>query len=283
MPNNNNLYNDYDQTYIVMEQTTPVDNKIEIQKVVDTNGLNYVRFSTCLQDFNGYNRNRRKWPADVVKAMAEAPTVQELIRMNSFVGEAGHPVPESGQTTMERICNIDPLKTSHRFTKLFWPNPNELHGICETLDEGVGSPGYRMMRNILQGVIPAFSLRSLVPQRKNPDGSKDVIGVGRMICYDRVYLPSHEKAYMDVEVPVSQVITKPEYKVVMESFNDYVMSHSDKIRSIVDDMEPAMESASFDPKTNLMSVKTEEGRIFVAPEMKYRKEIHSALENLNLF
>lgn len=280
---NNNLYNDYDQTYIVMEQTTPVDNKIEIQKVVDTNGLNYVRFSTCLQDFNGYNRNRRKWPAEIVKAMAEASTVQELIRMNSFVGEAGHPVPDNGQVTMERICNIDPLKTSHRFTKLFWPNPNELHGICETLDEGVGSPGYRMMRNILQGVIPAFSLRSLVPQRKNPDGSKDVIGVGRMICYDRVYLPSHEKAYMDVDMPVSQVVTKPEYKVVMESFSDYVMSHSDKIRSIVDDMEPAMESASFDPKTNLMSVKTEEGRIFVAPEMKYRKEIHNALENLNLF
>lgn len=280
---NNNLYNDYDQTYIVMEQTTPVDNKIEIQKVVDTNGLNYVRFSTCLQDFNGYNRNRRKWPAEIVKAMAEASTVQELIRMNSFVGEAGHPVPDNGQVTMERICNIDPLKTSHRFTKLFWPNPNELHGICETLDEGVGSPGYRMMRNILQGVIPAFSLRSLVPQRKNPDGSKDVIGVGRMICYDRVYLPSHEKAYMDVDMPVSQVVTKPEYKVVMESFSDYVMSHSDKIRSIVDDMEPAMESASFDPKTNLMSVKTEEGRIFVAPEMKYRKEIHNALESLNLF
>ena len=282
MPNNN-LYNDYDQTYIVMEQTTPVDNKIEIQKVVDTNGLNYVRFSTCLQDFNGYNRNRRKWPAEIVKAMAEASTVQELIRMNSFVGEAGHPVPDSGQVTMERICNIDPLKTSHRFTKLFWPNPNELHGICETLDEGVGSPGYRMMRNILQGVVPAFSLRSLVPQRKNPDGSKDVIGVGRMICYDRVYLPSHEKAYMDVDMPVSQVVTKPEYKVVMESFADHVMSHSDKIRSIIDDMEPAMESASFDPKTNLMSVKTEEGRIFVAPEMKYRKEIHSALESLNLF
>lgn len=282
MPNNN-LYNDYDQTYIVMEQTTPVDNKIEIQKVVDTNGLNYVRFSTCLQDFNGYNRNRRKWPAEIVKAMAEAPTIQELIKMNSFVGEAGHPVPDNGQVTMERICNIDPLKTSHRFTKLFWPNPNELHGICETLDEGVGSPGYRMMRNILQGVIPAFSLRSLVPQRKNPDGSKDVIGVGRMICYDRVYLPSHEKAYMDVDMPVSQVVTKPEYKVVMESFSDYVMSHSDKIRSIIDDMEPAMESASFDPKTNLMSVKTEEGRIFVAPEMKYRKEIHNALENLNLF
>lgn len=280
---NPNMFNDYDQTFIVMEQTTPVDNKIEIQKVVDTNGLNYVRFSTCLQDFNGYNRNRRKWPAEIVKQMAEAPTIQELIRNKSFVGEAGHPVPDSGQVTMERICNIDPLKTSHRFVKLFWPKPNELHGICETLDEGVGSPGYRMMRNILQGVIPAFSLRSLVPQRKNADGSKDVIGVGRMICYDRVYLPSHEKAYMDVDVPVSQVVTKPEYNVVMESFNDYVMSHSDKIRSIIDDMEPALETACYDNDTGLVSVKTEQGRVFIAPEMKYRKEIHSALESLNLF
>lgn len=280
---NTNLYNDYDKTYIVMEQTTPVDSKIEIQKVVESNGLNFVRFSTCLQDFNGYNRNRRKWPADIVRAMAEAPTVQELIKRNSFVGEAGHPVPDSGQVTMERICNIDPLKTSHRFTKLFWPKPNELHGICETLDEGVGSPGYRMMRNILQGVVPAFSLRSLVPQRKNADGSKDVIGVGRMICYDRVYLPSHESAYMDVDMPVSQVVTKPEFNVVMESFTDHVMSHSDKIRSIIDDMEPALESACYDAKTGLVSVKTEEGRVFIAPEMKYRKEIHSALENLNLF
>ena len=55
------------------------------------------------------------------------------------------------------------------------------------------------------------------------------------------------------------------------------------IRSIIDDMEPALESASYDDKTGLMSVKTEEGRIFVAPEIKYRKEIHSALESLNLF
>ena len=54
-------------------------------------------------------------------------------------------------------------------------------------------------------------------------------------------------------------------------------------KSIIDDMKPALESASYDDKTGLMTVKTEEGRIFVAPEMKYRKEIHNALENLNLF
>lgn len=279
---NPNLYDDYENMYIVMEQTTPQSNKIEIQKVVDTNGMNYLRFSTCLQDFNGYNRNRRLWTAPIIHKMSEANTVQELIQHGSFVGEAGHPVPDSGSVTMERICNIDPLRTSHRFTKLFWPKPNELHGICETLDEGVGSPGYRMMRNILQGIEPAFSLRSLVPQKKNPDGTIEVLGPGRMICYDRVYLPSHEKAYMDVDIAVSQVVTKPEYNVVMESFNDYVTSHSDKIRSIVDDMEPAMETATYDPKNNLLSIKTAEGHVFIAPEMKYRKEYRGILNDLQL-
>lgn len=275
----NDAYNDF---YIVMEQTSPQDNKIEIQKVVDTNGLNYLRFSTCLQDFIGFNRNRRHWTSQIVKTMAESPPVQELIRHGSFVGEMGHPVPDAGKVTVERILTIDPNRTSHRITNLFWPKYDEMHGIVETLDEGVGSPGYRMMRNILQGVIPAFSLRSLVPQQKQADGSIMVMGPGRMVCYDRVYLPSHEAAYMDIEIPVKQVISKPEFQVVMESYTDYVTSHSDKLRKITDNMEPAMESAAYDNKTGFMSVKTNEGRIFVAPETKYRVEFNDLYNQLGL-
>ena len=151
--------------------------------------------------------------------------------------------------------------------------------MVETLDEGPGTPGNRMMRNILQGIVPAFSLRALVPQHKNADGSIDVVGVGRMVCYDRVYLPSHESAYMDVEIPVKNVVTKPKFETVMESFTEYVMEHSDKIRGIVDAMEPVMESANYDPKTGLVGVKTAEGHVFIAPETKYRNEIQSSLDN----
>ena len=272
----NDEYKDY---YVVMEATSPEDAKVEMLEEKSSEGVNYLRFSTCLQAFRGRNRNRRLWKAEHVRAMLNADTIQELIRMKSFVGEAGHPVPDTGKVTIERILTIDPLRCSHRIVSLNWPNDSEVHGIIETLDEGVGSPGYRLYKNILQGIVPAFSFRSLVPQRKNADGSTDTIGPGRGVTYDRVYLPSHKEAYRDIEIPVKTIIEKPEFETVMESFTDFVTSHSDKVRSIVDDMDPVMESAYIDPKTSIMTMKTGVGRIFVAPEAKYRKEIRGMFMN----
>ena len=277
-PNSDNQY-DY---HIVMEATSPVGMEVRDVQEIKENGLHFLRFSACLQDFVGYNRNRRKWTAEIIRAMANAPEVQELLYRGSFVGEQGHPIPATGKVTVERILNIDPDRTSHRITKLFWPKPTELHGIVETLDEGPGTPGVKMMRNIMQGIQPAFSLRSLVPQRKNADGSTDVLGPGRMICYDRVYLPSHEAAYIDVDIPVKNVVKQSEFETVMESYSTYVMAHSDKIRSITDGMDVAMESTSYDPRTETMSVKTDIGRIFVKPETKYRNEIRGAFDKLGI-
>lgn len=269
-----NMYDDnFLDFYVVLEQTSPENNKIEMIDDGSRNGLNYLRFSTCLQSFKGLNRNRRLWKAEQVRQMANDRPVQELIEKGSFVGEAGHPVPMDGKVTIERILTIDPLRCSHRIVSLSWPKNDELHGVVETLDEGPGSPGDRLRRNLLQGVIPAFSLRSLVPQRKEADGSTTVTGPGRLVTYDRVYLPSHAEAYMDVEIPVKQIITKPKFETVMESYCDFVTAHSDKVRRVVDDLEPAMEAASIDEKTNMLSIPTAEGRIFVAPEAKYRKEI----------
>ena len=277
-----NMYDDnYLDYYVVMEQTTPENKKIEIIDEGSKNGLTFVRFSACLQAFNGLNRNRRLWKAEQIRQMANDRPVQELIEKGSFVGEAGHPVPMSGKVSLERILSIDPLRCSHRIISLSWPKPNELHGIIETLAEGPGSPGDRFRLNILQGIIPAFSLRSLVPQRKEADGSTTVIGPGRMITYDRVYLPSHQEAYMDVEIPVKQIISKPKFETVMESYCSFITSHSDKVRRVVDNLEPAMEHASIDTKYNLISIPTAEGRVFVAPENKYRKEIKGIFDDFN--
>ena len=276
------MYNDnYLDYFVVMEQTSPENSKINIISDGSKDGLNFVRFSTCLQSFRGRNRNRRLWKAEQIRAMANDRPVQELIEKGSFVGEAGHPVPMDGKVTIERILTIDPLRCSHRIISLSWPSNDEIHGIVETLDEGPGSPGDRFRRNILQGVCPAFSLRSLVPQRKNADGSIDVLGPGRLVTYDRVYLPSHEEAYMDVNIPVQQIITKSKFETVMESYCNFVTSHSDKVRRVVDELEPAMESACIDEKMGMISIPTVEGRIFVAPEMKYRKDIQSLMNDFN--
>lgn len=270
------LYDDrYNDFYVVIEQTSPEESKITMIDDGSKNKLNYLRFSTCLQSFKGRNRNNRLWKPDIIKAMVNDKPVQELISKKSFVGEAGHPVPDTGKVTIERILTLDPLRCSHRVVSLSWPTPDELHGVVETLDEGPGTPGDRFRRNILQGIIPAFSLRSLVPQRKNQDGSTDVLGPGRCVCYDRVYLPSHMEAYMDVEIPVKNIVTKSKFDTVMESYCDFVTSHSDKLRRIVDDLEPAMESATIDTRNNTISMKTAQGRVFIAPEAKYRKEIRN--------
>ena len=274
MPNMfDDQYNDY---YIVIEQTTPQDSKIEILGDGTKNGLDYLRFSACLQSFYGLNRNRRDWPAGIVKAMTEDSTVVELINNGSFVGEAGHPVPYTDKVTIERILTIDPLRTSHRIVSLDWPSNNELHGVVETLDDGPGGPGNKMKRSIMQGVNPAFSLRSLVPQRKNPDGTTSVIGRGRLVCYDWVYLPSHKEAYRDTEIPIKNVVTKPQFQTVMESFSNFVMERSDKVRRVLDDYDIAMESATMDSH-GIFSVNSKTGRLFIAPETKYRKELKSLI------
>ena len=269
-------YNDY---FVVCEQTTPDNSKIEILDDGKKNGLNYLRFSACLQAFYGLNRNRRLWKADQIKTMSEDKPVQELLKRGSFAGEAGHPVPMDGKVTIERILTIDPLRTSHRIISLNWPNPNELHGVVETLDDQNG-PGNKMMRSIMQGIEPAFSLRSLVPQRKNADGTTLVIGPGRLVAYDWVFLPSHTEAYMDNEIPVKEIVSKPQFQTVMEGYCDFVLENSDKVRRVIEDYDVAMESATLDPKTNTLSIGSKEGRIIVAPETKYRREFRDLL---NLF
>lgn len=278
-----NFFNDnYNDFYIVMESTSPEDAKMKIISEKADNESHYLRFSTCLQSFYGRNRNRRLWNPLHVKEMLNASTILELMAKGSWTGEAGHPVPATGKVSIDRILTIDPLRCSHRIVSISWPNDNEVHGIIETLDEGVGSPGYRFYKNIQQGIQPAFSFRSLVPQRKNPDGSTDTIGAGRAVTYDRVYLPSHKESYMDIEVPVKEVIKKNDFEVVMESYCDFITSHSDKIRKIADDFDPVMESASYIPENDMLSIKTGAGTIFVAPELKYRRELKNLYNEFNL-
>lgn len=170
-----------------------------------------------------------------------------------------------GKVTLERILSIDPMRTSHRIISLNWVNSNELHGVVETLDDENG-PGHKMKRSIMQGIEPAFSLRSLVPQRKNADGSTLVLGPGRMVCYDWVYLPSHEKAYVDTELPIKNIISKPQFQTVMEGYCDFVLENSDKVRRIVEDYDVAFESATLDPKFNASRLARRRGASLSLPK-----------------
>ena len=110
---------------VVIESNTEPNQGFEILKDGKTkDGLNFLRFKSCLQTFGNRNRNRRLWLSRWMRPMINAPEVQELIREGGVPGEAGHPVPPSGPVTMERILTIDPNNISHVIKEFNWVTDN---------------------------------------------------------------------------------------------------------------------------------------------------------------
>ena len=269
-------YNDY--SIVIESQTEPNTGFEIIGEGSDSNGLHFLRFKSCLQTFGVRNRNRRLWQSKWMKPMINAPEVQELIRNGGVPGEAGHPVPDCGKVSVERILTIDPNNISHVIKEFNWVTDNRLDGIIETIDDGNG-PGDKFKRQIMQGLPVSFSTRSLIPQRKNIDGSVDQTGPGRYVTSDRVFIPSHKEAYIDKSIPVKNICKKEKFETVMESFVSYVVNGSDKINRIVDDMAPAMENAMID-RNGIISVPTKEGIACIYPENKYRQEFADLMKTL---
>ena len=261
--------------YAVMEETTPAGAKAEILDEHKNNGeISFLRFRQCLQSFGQRNRNKRLWQASHIRDSLKHPWVaQQLEHKGGLPGENGHPSADNGELSMERLCKIDPnniciLLKSYTFEN----NDTLLFGVVETIDDGNG-PGNRLMRNIMQGIQPAVSCRTLVPQKKNPDGTIDVMGPGRLICYDRVFTPSHEEAFVDMNGGFSAVQSKlpPKTKIAKEStaiecalkdLKDYALTKSDSTRFILDGLDVCMEDAFID-KDEFLSVPTNEGHIFI--------------------
>lgn len=269
MPDKNYEY------YAVMEESTPDNAKAEILNEVKNNGeVSYLRFRQCLQSFGKRNRNKRLWQASHIRDSLKHPwVVQHLEKKGGLPGENGHPTAESGELSMERLCKIDPnniciLLKSYSFEN----NDSLLFGVVETIDDGDG-PGNKLMRNILQGIQPAVSCRTLVPQKKNADGTIDVMGPGRLICYDRVFTPSHEEAFMDIKAGITAVTTTlpkkaktvieaPAYECAMKDLKDYALDKSDSTRYILDGLEVCAEEAFID-NSGFLSVPTNEGHVFI--------------------
>ena len=272
--------------YAVMEDTSPAGyntrKNMTVQEQMVSGEVRSLRFRACLQSFGRRNRNGRLWRADMMKKALSAPTITELISKGDFAGENGHPIAQVGETSIARIATIDPNNVCHRITALEWSG-DLVYGTVETIDD-INGPGAKLMRSIMQGMEPAFSVRALVPQRKNADGTWDVTGVGRVITYDRVFLPSHMEAYRDQNIDVKMVSRNTNYEQVLESFvYPYIQSHSDRVKYATDHTEVAMESAHYDPKSGLYSVNTSDknrSRVFVPVERKLRNEMNDLLKSL---
>lgn len=260
----------------------------------DKTQVNYIEWRQRILKFNRYNRNRRRWTAQHARASLLHPWINDYFKggKGGVPGENGHPINtvEGQKLSMERIITIDPDRMVLVLKSYEFEGDTYLWGTFQTLDDGEGGPGDRLRRSILQGLTPSVSLRSVVPQRKNADGTIDVMGPGRFVCWDRVLYPSDDEAFATAENPFK--ITKKDVRKMATAakesatslsgyeqvITDYALSESEACKYVLDGMEYAAESASV-TSDGMFAVTTEAGPIFIPLEEKIKTGIETFMRN----
>jgi hypothetical protein len=269
--------------YIISEAVSdpaPVTN----MKVIDQQGLFYLRFDTHLQDFNVLNRNKRMYMGSAMVPSLNAEHIMELQGKKSWFGEAGHP----DSNDPKRILTIDPKLISHRIV-----SHNATHqgcsGTIETLDT---KHGREMTKLILQHMEPAFSLRALAPLIKKGDGTSVIQAKAHVVTYDWVILPSHKTAYRDESKPIQKVIqqisddgnvvtTEATLTPLQESvINDIVLTESFNVNVISNVCEVALGNAHVSKDLKNMIIKEGSDTYIVPIEESVKNTVADYMRNL---
>lgn len=169
--------------YIICEQVS----RGEDTKIIGQNKVNgRVEIETVFQDLGTRNRNGRIYCIEDMAPQMKCERTTELIKSGNLFGEAGHPL----SSDIKRQSTIDLNNIAHKITSLYIEG-NLVKGTT------MGTPntqGQVFNDLILEGTIPAFSLRALGTINNTPKGAQ--VKNIKLITYDHVIYPSHKAAYM---------------------------------------------------------------------------------------
>lgn len=275
-------------------------------KQEDKNG--YLIAEGILQEGDEVNRNRRYYPTDELRRSITSPRVQELISSGNLKGEAGHPT----DTSLARQSKVDPTLEQVWYLKL-WMDGNFVKGRFTGTSNELGKSFNEDLR---RGQRPSFSLRA-VGSLVNENGRMTVRKM-QMITYDRVYFPSHSKAYTSHIVTTESALgfqaPCKTYKINEDNYfyakageiqkiaeagnvvdvdtdlitpltqsemNSYLISESSRIESVLNTFDVLYESMSLDPLMKTVTMKTKYGdTISVYLEQAVQKEILTGVNAL---
>lgn len=183
--------------YVVIETAT-TSSDIMPAKIVETRHDGRVLAEGCLQEANMKNRNGRFYDSRDLFPELVAPRQLELLRTGNMRGENGHPLSKD----LVRQQTIDPNNCVCVYTK-FWTDGDFVMGqFFGTFNQ----LGEEFNRELIAGMSPSFSLRALGSIRNTGRGA-EVKGI-KIITYDRVIYPSHDKAYTHRVVGESAVVSE---------------------------------------------------------------------------
>lgn len=191
--------------------------------IMDQTKNGFVIAEGILQEGNEINRNRRFYPTEELAAAVISPRTQELIKSGNFKGEAGHPT----DTSIARQAKVDPTLEQVWYTKL-WMDGNFVKGRFRGTNNELGRS---FNEDLKCGQRPSFSLRA-VGSLVNENGRMTVRRM-QMITYDRVYFPSHSKAYTTNIVAMESVGAQPvQVKQYMIENSNYFVNHTKEINRL---------------------------------------------------
>jgi hypothetical protein len=186
----------------------------------------FVIAEGILQEGNEINRNRRFYPTEELAAALMSPRTQELVKSGNFKGEAGHPT----DTSIARQAKVDPTLEQVWYQKL-WMDGDYVMGQFRGTNNDLGRSFNDDLRD---GQKPSFSLRA-VGSLVNENGRATVKRM-QMITYDRVYFPSHSKAYTTKIVTTEAAVGKPSHEQQIYDIlkDDYFFVKSDEINRLAE-------------------------------------------------
>ena len=239
------------------------------QPIILNDTGNVVTFETILQDTSP-NRNKRRYPANVLAKAIASARVQELLRTRTLFGEANHPFCSD----LSRQMVIDQTRLSHLITELNAPNKDGfVTGIVETASTSCG----RDMRGVIvdNKSTVAFSMRGMGGVRKAP--GSDIVEVTdplALFTYDWVIFPSHATAYA-----ASSIKNEGCAFISAAQATAYARDQSGNARSLVEQFE--MENPEFILSEDQMDliIRSNQTMVRVFLEQDIREDFrHAALK-----
>lgn len=247
-------------------------------KVIGENNGKPIGEGYLQTDLNDKNRNGRIYGTRQIKAEVEGDRIQkELIPTGNMKGQDGHPSDPS----MVVQQSIDPKLCSVKYTKIWMDGDNVKARFCGTNT----IYGKAFTEDLLEGEMPSFSLRAIgaVSQK---GGAIYVDGV-KIVTWDRVYYPSHKRAYMSSLVTESAAIQEAVslaesstdaynnngkgilLPITTDSVRRFIKEESANVHKIMESFDMIFESMSLIDNHRSVQMVCKNGDVMIMPLEKY--------------
>ena len=219
--------------YLITEDTGVRSLPKNIKKL--NNGK--IRFESCIQTADDYNRNRRKYTKPILEN--GLASVKDRIKEGSFIGELDHPVTDNPSRQVTVLFK----EASHRFVETGWDG-NKLMATIETLS---GTENGRSLAGLVRDdKLPVgFSFRGMGELKEITESGQKYFEIGgplHVVTWDSVSFPSHKEAQLiQVNENVNKSLMESASMVNYKENNNGMICTSEGICYLPNDFDELVE------------------------------------------